>query len=106
MRATALIRTAWRSVGWHASAVTWVLLQQAVVRALVAVKFLLLGRMLGPAAVGAIGGAMLALTIAEALSDTGLAQAIVQARDAPTGAQDARLAGKCVRQNSNHQHEW
>lgn len=90
MRARALIRTAWRSVGWHASAVTWVLLQQAVVRALVAVKFLLLGRMLGPAAVGAIGGAMLALTIAEALSDTGLAQAIVQARDAPT---DAQLGG-------------
>jgi PST family polysaccharide transporter len=70
--------------GLGASAATWVLLQQAFVRALVAAKFLLVGRILGPAALGSISVALLAIAIAESLSDTGLAQAIVQGRDDPT----------------------
>ncbi|MEX3955044.1 oligosaccharide flippase family protein [Trinickia sp. EG282A] len=73
--------------GFGASAATWVLLQQAFVRALVAAKFLLLGRILGPAAIGSIGVALLAIAIAESLSDTGLAQAIVQGRNEPTRAE-------------------
>ena len=60
------------------------LLQQVVVRGLVAVKFLAIGRILGPEAIGAVSIALLAVAIAESLSDTGLAQAVVQGRDAPT----------------------
>jgi O-antigen/teichoic acid export membrane protein len=73
--------------GLHPSAATWVLLQQLVVRGLVAVKFLALGRILGPAAIGSVSIALLAVAIAESLSDTGLAQAIIQDRDAPTRSQ-------------------
>lgn len=73
--------------GLHPSAPTWVLLQQLVVRGLVAVKFLALGRILGPAAIGSVSVALLAVAIAESLSDTGLAQAIIQDRDAPTRSQ-------------------
>ncbi|RFU48106.1 oligosaccharide flippase family protein [Paraburkholderia sp. DHOC27] len=69
------------------SAATWVLLQQVVVRGLVALKFLAIGRMLGPAAIGSVSVALLAVAIAEALSDTGLAQAVVQARSVPTRAE-------------------
>ena len=66
------------------SAATWVLIQQVAVRGLAAVKFLAIGRMLGPAAIGSVGVALLAVAIAEALSDTGLAQAVVQAKAMPT----------------------
>jgi O-antigen/teichoic acid export membrane protein len=62
----------------------WVLLQQVVVRGFVAVKFLAIGRILGPEAIGAVSIALLAVAIAESLSDTGLAQAVVQHKDAPT----------------------
>lgn len=79
-----------RLAGWSARggfgthAATWVLLQQVVVRGLVAIKFLAIGRMLGPAAIGTVGVALLAVAIAESLSDTGLAQAVIQGREAPT----------------------
>ncbi|MGY6156356.1 oligosaccharide flippase family protein [Paraburkholderia graminis] len=66
-----------------ASAATWVLLQQFAVRGLVAIKFLAIGRMLGPAAIGSVSVALLAVAIAEALSDTGLAQAVIQGEHAP-----------------------
>jgi O-antigen/teichoic acid export membrane protein len=69
---------------FHGSAATWVLLQQVVVRGLAAVKFLAIGRMLGPEAIGSVSVALLAVAIAEALSDTGLAQAVVQAKSMPT----------------------
>ena len=62
----------------------WVLLQQVVVRGFVAVKFLAIGRILGPEAIGAVSIALLAVAIAESLSDTGLAQAVVQGRESPT----------------------
>ena len=73
--------------GLHPSAPTWVLLQQVVVRGLVAMKFLALGRILGPAAIGSVGAALLAVAIAESLSDTGLAQAVIQGREAHSCAQ-------------------
>src|ERR1700738_1515674 len=58
--------------------VLWVIFQQVILRGLVGLKFLLVGRMLGPEAVGLIGVALLALAVTESLSDTGLPQAIVQ----------------------------
>ena len=64
--------------------VAWVLLQQVAVRSLLLVKFLLAARMLGPQLFGVLGVAFTALTIVEALSDTGLAQALVQRREAAT----------------------
>ncbi|HEX7910585.1 MAG TPA: oligosaccharide flippase family protein [Paraburkholderia sp.] len=71
-------------VGLGPSAPTWVLLQQVVVRGLVAVKFLALGRILGPSAIGSVSIALLAVAVAESLSDTGLPQAVIQGREAPT----------------------
>ena len=70
--------------GLAPSAATWVLAQQFAVRGLVAIKFLAIGRLLGPAAIGSVSVALLAVAIAESLSDTGLAQAIVQGKDTPT----------------------
>jgi len=69
------------------SAPTWVLLQQVVVRGLVAVKFLAIGRLLGPAAIGSVSVALFAVAIAESLSDTGLAQAVIQGRESPSHAE-------------------
>jgi O-antigen/teichoic acid export membrane protein len=66
------------------SAATWVLLQQALLRGLVAVKFLAIGRILGPEAIGSVSVALLAVAIAEALSDTGLSQAVIQGQTSPT----------------------
>ncbi|CAH2793902.1 MAG: Lipopolysaccharide biosynthesis protein [uncultured Paraburkholderia sp.] len=43
--------------------------------------------MLGPAAVGSVSVALLAVAIAEALSDTGLAQAVIQGEHSPTKSQ-------------------
>ncbi|MFT0169877.1 oligosaccharide flippase family protein [Paraburkholderia mimosarum] len=71
-------------LAFHGSAPSWVLIQQVVVRGLAAVKFLAIGRILGPAAIGNVGVALLAVAIAEALSDTGLNQAVVQAKGVPT----------------------
>jgi PST family polysaccharide transporter len=70
--------------GFGPGAATWVLLQQVVVRGLVAVKFLVIGRILGPSAIGLASVALLAVAIAEALSDTGLAQAVIQGHAPPT----------------------
>ncbi|WP_345815404.1 oligosaccharide flippase family protein [Paraburkholderia sp. PREW-6R] len=71
-------------VGLGPSSPTWVLLQQVVVRGLVAVKFLALGRILGPSAIGSVSIALLAVAIAESLSDTGLPQAVVQGHESPS----------------------
>lgn len=56
----------------------WVLIQQVAVRGLIAVKFLLAARLLGPEQIGLVGIATLSLAIVESLSDTGLSQAVVQ----------------------------
>ncbi|QQX89575.1 oligosaccharide flippase family protein (plasmid) [Cupriavidus necator] len=70
-----------------ASSAVWVLAQQALVRGMVAVKFLVVGRLLGPEALGVAGVALLAVAIAEALSDTGLPQALIQGQRAPAPAE-------------------
>jgi PST family polysaccharide transporter len=76
---------AWTAkAGFGPEAATWVLLQQVVVRGLVAVKFLAIGRILGPSAIGLASVALLVVAIAEALSDTGLAQAVIQGNVPPT----------------------
>src|SRR6516164_8014761 len=56
------------SASLHSSAATWVLLQQVLMRGLVAVKFLAIGRILGPEAIGSVSVALLAVAIAESLS--------------------------------------
>jgi PST family polysaccharide transporter len=73
--------------GFGPGAATWVLLQQVVVRGLVAVKFLAIGRILGPSAIGLASVALLVVAIAEALSDTGLSQALIQGNAPPTQQQ-------------------
>ncbi len=78
-----LTARSWRA-GFGASAATWVLLQQVAVRGLVALKFLAIGRILGPTAIGSVSVALLAVAIAESLSDTGLAQAVIQGRETPS----------------------
>lgn len=50
-------------------------------RGAVALKFLFLARLLGPEAVGLVGVALIALSAAESLTDTGLIPAIVQRRE-------------------------
>ncbi|HTR08672.1 MAG TPA: oligosaccharide flippase family protein [Paraburkholderia sp.] len=77
--------------GFGPGAATWVLLQQVVVRGLVAVKFLVIGRILGPSAIGLASVALLAVAIAEALSDTGLAQAVIQGPAPPTRAESGAV---------------
>lgn len=56
----------------------WVLIQQVAVRGLIALKFLLAARLLGPEQIGLVGIATLSLAIVESLTDTGLSQAVVQ----------------------------
>lgn len=76
--------------GWRLSAVAltrmlerpdhalWMLFQQVFVRGLLALKFLLAARYLGPEQMGLVGIAMLSLAIVESLSDTGMVQAVIQ----------------------------
>ncbi|MFL9960026.1 oligosaccharide flippase family protein [Paraburkholderia sediminicola] len=71
---------------WLSGAIA-VLLQQGLMRALVGIKFLLIARILGPAAVGTVGIALLVLAIAEAVSDTGVGQAIVQKAAPPSNTE-------------------
>lgn len=56
----------------------WVLVQQSAVRGLIALKFLLAARLLGPDQIALVGIATLSVAIIESLSDTGLPQAVVQ----------------------------
>lgn len=56
----------------------WIGFQHFLVRSVIALKFLIMGRLLGPEAIGLIGIALLTLAVCESLSDTGLPQAIVQ----------------------------
>lgn len=56
----------------------WVFLQQGVCRALIALKFLILARLLGPEAIGLLVVALIALAAVEALTETGLSAALIQ----------------------------
>lgn len=65
---------------------SWVAVQQLSVRGLVALKFLLVARLLGPSAIGEIVVALVAISIAEALTQIGLEHGIVQTRDRLSGS--------------------
>lgn len=62
----------------------WPLLQHAVVRGTVAGKFFMAAYLLGPEQIGVVGVALLILALVEGVSDTGLAQALIQSKARPT----------------------
>lgn len=63
------------------SSVTWVFAQQGVSRLLVAFKFFLLARLLGPQSIGLIAACLMALSIAESLTEMGMSYALIQRRE-------------------------
>lgn len=63
------------------SSATWVFAQQGLSRLLVAFKFFLLARLLGPESIGLIAAALMALSIAESLTEMGLSHALIQQRE-------------------------
>lgn len=66
-------------VVWQSSDhLAWVLIQQLVVRAAQALKFLLAARWLGPELYALVAVAMTVFMVVEALSDTGLGPAMIQ----------------------------
>lgn len=71
----------------------WVFMQHGAGRIAVALKFLVLARVLGPEGVGLIGVGLLAMAVAEALSELGLLQALVQRPEALTQAQLSAVWG-------------
>lgn len=64
----------------HIDSPLWVLIQQVAGRVAVALKFLILAKLLGPEAMGLIGVALLGVAFVESVSDTGLSQGLLQAR--------------------------
>ncbi len=78
---------------FSASGPFWVFVQHGAGRIALALKFLVLARVLGPEGVGLIGVGLLAMAIAEALSELGLMQALVQRREALTQAQLSAVWG-------------
>lgn len=71
----------------------WVIVQHGSGRVAVALKFLVLARVLGPEGVGLIGVGLLAMAVAEALSELGLMQALIQRREALTQEQLSAVWG-------------
>src|SRR5260370_42311680 len=71
------------SVRFDQDAAIWVLLQQIVVRGFVAVKFLAIGRILGPAAIGSVSVALLAVAIAQSPRDTRPPPTVLQSPEKP-----------------------
>lgn len=62
----------------QAEHVGWTIFHQIVTRSLVVIKFFVAARLLGPEAVGLVAIAILSMAIVEALTDTGLQQAVIQ----------------------------
>ena len=62
----------------RAEHLSWSILHQVVTRALVVIKFFVAAKLLGPEAVGLVAVAILTMAIVEALTDTGLQQALIQ----------------------------
>lgn len=60
--------------------VGWSLLHQVTTRALLVIKFFAAARLLGPEAVGLVAVATLTMAVVEALTETGLQQAVIQNR--------------------------
>jgi O-antigen/teichoic acid export membrane protein len=76
------------ALAWHEpTGPLWVFMQHGAARGLLAAKFLILARILGPDGVGLISAALLAVAIGEALTDLGLEQAIVQRLEPPNTQQ-------------------
>jgi PST family polysaccharide transporter len=69
------------------SHIGWVIGQQAWIRGLAAIKFLVAAKALGPESFGVVVVALVSLAIAESLSDTGLPAALIQAQDEPSSRQ-------------------
>ncbi|MGF7046297.1 PST family polysaccharide transporter [Paenibacillus sp. DS2015] len=65
----------------------WVFLNQFFSRGAVALKFLLIARILGPESVGLISVALICLALMEAMTELGMLQAIVQRKENPTKQQ-------------------
>lgn len=65
----------------------WVFLNQFFSRGAVALKFLIIARILGPESVGLISVALICLALMEALTELGMLQAIVQRKENPTKGQ-------------------
>jgi len=59
----------------------WLYLQQIWQRVAVAAKFFLAAAWLGPQAIGLVSIAVVAVAISEAISETGIPQALIQAHD-------------------------
>ncbi|CJK51115.1 Lipopolysaccharide biosynthesis protein wzxC [Streptococcus pneumoniae] len=78
---------------FSASGPFWVFVQHGAGRIAVALKFLVLARVLGNDGVGIIGVGLLAIVVAEALSELGLMQALVQRRGEVTQAQLSAVWG-------------
>ena len=60
--------------------VGWSLLHQVSTRALLVIKFFAAARLLGPEAVGLVAVATLSMAVVEAMTETGLQQAVIQNR--------------------------
>lgn len=67
-----------QSTFFKAEHVGWSIFHQIVTRSLVVIKFFVAARLLGPEAVGLVAIAILSMAIVEALTDTGLQQAVIQ----------------------------
>lgn len=59
----------------------WIILQLIFVRGLMAIKFLVAARLLGPESIGLVGVALFSLAVVESLSDTGLSHAVIQRKE-------------------------
>ncbi|MEH7175635.1 oligosaccharide flippase family protein, partial [Priestia megaterium] len=58
----------------------WVMLQQFLARGLVAIKFLILARLLGPEGIGLISIALVTLAFIEAVTELGFLQAVISGK--------------------------
>lgn len=65
----------------------WVFLNQFYARGAVALKFLIIARILGPDSVGLISVALICLALMESLTEMGITQAIVQRKEDPSEKQ-------------------
>lgn len=75
------VRYSMKLMRFDESSVTWVFAQQGVSRLLVAFKFFLLARLLGPHSIGLIAACLMALSIAESLTEMGMSHALIQRRE-------------------------
>ena len=63
---------------WKQDQAIWVIFQQLLTRGIIAVKFLLAAKILGPDKVGEFGIVLLSAAVIESVTDTGIQQAVIQ----------------------------